>query len=610
MKPKQILIVVVAFVILAGLYFLQQSKRPEALQDLGYEKLGAPAADVARVKCYLAGQEDQALVLALKEGKWCVESKFGAAASETKVQEFLEKIEKLEGDLRSSSAEVLKDYGIADEQALHLELLGKDGQVLKHLLLGNQGPGYDETFVRQPGSDSVYLARTNLRGSLGVYGEDNRVPESKPWLDTTVMKIAKEDVARIETTSPYRNLVLEYRAKTPPTVGDATDVPAPEPVYVPVLVEPQVAGATKSQGIDRLAGAFASVSVADVVDRGGLEKYGLDRPQASAAVTTRSGEVRRLDFGNAVPEGNGAYYVKLEGDDLVFKMDRPKVESIFLKLSELTDLSFSPIAKEDVTELWTMRNGQKYTFVPRDGAWEFTGPGLTERFQADEVDKMLTALTQLKPQDEATQGGAEITGLDRAKAIVELTMKDGAKHTFLFGKEVPLTDGARFVKLYRSSRIYTITRADYEEAAAESGDLFNLALADWKAEDAIALRLKDATGELALMKEDAGAQWAIQGGEGGAVSADRAMALLTEVEELTPLDAVLQPKETQLDQPQWSLEVTLAGGRDYRLDIGGPQGTWGYYVQLKGEDTVFLLDVEVGNRLMALGQDLRSQEAQ
>jgi len=364
--------------------------------------------------------------------------------------------------------------GKKNEQGRYLvKVLGKDGQVLKHLLLGNQGPGYDETFVRQPGSDSVYLARTNLRGSLGVYGEDNRVPESKPWLDTTVMKIAKEDVARIETTSPYRNLVLEYRAKTPPTVGDATDVPAPEPVYVPVLVEPQVAGATKSQGIDRLAGAFASVSVADVVDRGGLEKYGLDRPQASAAVTTRSGEVRRLDFGNAVPEGNGAYYAKLEGDDLVFKMDRAKVESIFLKLSDLVDLRFHPIAKEDVTQLTLMRNGQKYNFELKGEAWTFTGPGLTKRFQPEEVDRLVDTLTRIKPLDEATQGGAEIAGMDRPKVMIELIRKDGYRCVFVFGKEVPLTDGARFAKLDRSPRVYTIARADYEEAAAESGDLFD-----------------------------------------------------------------------------------------------------------------------------------------
>jgi hypothetical protein len=435
MKPKQILIVVAAFVILAGLYFFQQAKRPKALQDLGYEKLGAPAADVAGLKCYLAGNEEQALALTLKDGKWRVESKFGAAASETKVREFLEKIEKLEGDLRSSSAEVLKDYGIADEQALHLELLGKDGQVLKHLLLGNQGPGYDETFVRQPGSDSVYLARTNLRGSLGIYGEGNRVPDSKPWLDTTVMKIPKEDIARIETTTPYRNLVLEYRAIQPPVVGDATDVPPPAPEYVPVLVEPAVSGATKSQGIDRLARACASVSVADVVDRGGLEKYGLDRPQASAAVTTRSGEVRRLDFGNAVPEGNGAYYAKLDGDDLVFKMDRAKVESIFLKLTDLADLRFTQITEEDVTTLILMRNGQKYHFELKGGAWTFAGPGLEKRFRAEEVGRVLSYRIRLKPQDEVTRGGDETTGLDRPKAAIELIRKDGYRIRFFSARK-------------------------------------------------------------------------------------------------------------------------------------------------------------------------------
>jgi hypothetical protein len=176
MKPKQLLIVIVAFAVLAGLYFFQQSRRIQPLQDLGYEKLGVAAADVAGIKSYLSGEEDRALVLALKEGKWRVESKHGAPAQETKVKDFLEQLEQLEGELRSSSAEVLKDYGIADDQALHLALTGRDGGILKELLWGKQGPGYDETFVRQAGSDSVYLVRANLRGSLGIYGGEQPVP--------------------------------------------------------------------------------------------------------------------------------------------------------------------------------------------------------------------------------------------------------------------------------------------------------------------------------------------------------------------------------------------------------------------------------------------------
>jgi hypothetical protein len=155
-----------------------------------------------------------------------------------------------------------------------------------------------------------------------------------------------------------------------------------------------------------------------------------------------------------------------------------------------------------------------------------------------------------------------------------------------------------------------------EESSPEPGDLFDLALADWDTADVTAIRLSDASGELALAKavpEEATStvvdEWVIQGQEGETVHAERVAAFLTAMESLIAGNVVLQPKDTQLDQPQWSLEVTLAGGRDYRLDMGGPQGTWGYYVRLKGEDTVFLLDVEAGNRLMALGQELRSEEA-
>ncbi len=328
--------------------------------------------------------------------------------------------------------------------------------------------------------------------------------------------------------------------------------------------------------------------------------------------------MHRLDFGNAIPGGNGAYYAKLDSDDLVLKMDRSKIESLFLKLSDLTDLSFPPIAKDDVTQLALMRNGQKYRFEWKDGAWMFASPGLEERVHVDEADKMLTALTQLKPQDEAIKGGTEVTGVNRAKAIVELTMKDGAKHTVFFGNEAPLTDGARFVKFDGGPQVYTISRYNYEESVPEPGDLFDLALADWDPADVSAIRLTDASGELALAKaapeeatsSAAADKWIVEGQGSEAVPAESTQAFLSTIGSMIAGNVVLQPKDTGLEQPSWSVELTLQDGENYRLDIGGMQGTWSYYAKLKGEDTVFLLDAKVGNRLMALGRDLRSKEVQ
>lgn len=617
MKSKQILLVVVVFAVLAGLYFLQQSNQPEVLLDLGYEKLGAPAADIAGIACYLAGKEDPAVALVLREGRWLVESKLNAPASETKVQELLEKVEELEGDLRSSSADVLKDYGIADDQALRLDLSGKDGQPIQRLLLGNQGPGYNEMFVRQPGSDSVYLARQNLRSLFGLYGSGGgQVPEGKAWLDTTVLSIPKEEIARIETTSPYRDLLLEYQATLPPVVGDATDVPPPEPVYIPVLVEPQVSGATKSYGIDRLAGAFASVTVSDVVDRGGLEKYGLEPPQARVTVTTRAGEARRLEFGNAIP-GESAWYMKRDDSDLVYKMDRWKVESLFLKLSDLVDLKAPSIVSDEVTGVSLMRNGRTYSFERKDGAWRFAGPGMAERFRVDEIDSMLSALTQLKPQDEATRGGVDVTGLNRPEAVIELVLKEGPTRTIYFGKEASLTDGARFVRFDEGPQVYTVTRSSYEQCNPEAGDLFDLALADWDVAEAVALRVKDASGDLALAKavpQEATAPsaefWTVQGGERESLSAGRVMALLAKMASLSARDIVLQPKAGGLEQPSWSVEVTFQDGEDYRLDLSELPDSSGYGLRLKGEEAVFLLDAESGNRLMALSRGLRAPQGE
>ena len=126
MKPKQILFIVIAFAVLGVLYIVQQRGRTPVTQGLGYEEvLGEPLAtsDVRGFKCYLSGKEEEAVHLVREDEGWVVRSKFNASAQESKVKELLDQLAGLKGELRSSSDEVLEDYGIADDSAVYRRII-------------------------------------------------------------------------------------------------------------------------------------------------------------------------------------------------------------------------------------------------------------------------------------------------------------------------------------------------------------------------------------------------------------------------------------------------------------------------------------------------------
>ena len=624
MKPKQFLIVIIAFAILGALYLLQQSGKVEVSQDLGFEKLLSSdftIGDVQEIKCYRTGQEDKAVVLKKKDDKWEVGSKFDAPATESKVQELLEKLGKLEGELRSSNESVLEDYGISDDQALNLMVYGENDQSLGHLLLGKQGPRYQETFVRRSGSPKVYLVSENLRSLFGLYGgQADKDPDSKQWTDLNLVQVPSDEVTRIETTTPYRDLVLKYIEK--PVIQDVSgeEPVVSEPERIPVLVEPVVSSVTKENGINRLSGAFASVTASDVIDRGGFEKYGLVDPQASATVTTQAGEIHRLFVGSPVPAGNGAHYVCIEGDDLVYKVDRWKLDGIFIKLSDLVDLKAPQLGSENIAGFFLEKGDSSYPFVLQEGEWKVDQPDLRDQLKSDAVDKLLEGVAQIQPQDQAYKTSKEVTGLDSPDAIIRLFTKDGKGHEVAFGNEVPLTDGSRFVQIDEHPEIYTITKANYNTMVPPVTGLFDLSLFDFNAEDIYLLQVPDATGELmeitvASKMEIASAtepnklsepKWVIKGEEKKELDQGKVGILLHSLAALSASDWTVQKaSDTGLENPTWKAIMTTKDEQVHELRVGNQTAGGLYHVQIKGQKVVYKTSPSSINRMKEITNKFR-----
>lgn len=81
-----------------------------------------------------------------------------------------------------------------------------------------------------------------------------------------------------------------------------------------------------------------------VVEKYGLDEYGLDSPQASFTVTSTAGKVYTVHIGNAIVSGNG-YYVMLEGRETVYI-----VNGYYVMLLEPIESYVTPLLTYGVTE--------------------------------------------------------------------------------------------------------------------------------------------------------------------------------------------------------------------------------------------------------------------
>lgn len=622
MKTKQIIIVVCAFVLLAVIYFAQNSGNDRAIEGLGYEKiLGDKTAkdDIKAVKCFYSGKEDEAVQLALKDDKWIVTTKFDAPANRDKVDGLLDKLENLEGELRSTSDEVLADYELEDNKALHLVLLDSKDSELKHLLIGKQGSDYNKMFVRLKGSNDVYLANQNLRSDFGIYGQQsNRPLESKSWCDLQLLALTENELQKIEVTAPHKKIALELQEQIieePEAPETDTETPVPPQVEKKwVVIEPKLETEAKESGINRLVRAFSNVNVSDVIARGGLAEYGLEKSQGTCTVTGTDGEKHTIYFGSPVPDGNGAYYVRIDEDNLVYRMEKWKVENIFMKMNTLITLDAPKFNKDDITSLELKSDKRSLKIEKKEDKWQPVVGEYSSRFNASRIDKVLAVLANANPQDKLMTESKEIAGLDNPDSSISFTLKDGTVHTIKFGATAPLTDQDRFVQFDDSDDIWMIQKANYNNAIPKLAELFDLKLFDFNVDDARHITLADNSGELKIVYSESDVtddqsgkpetKWVIEGKD-GEVDQGNVRFLLSTIRGLTAESIAFKKNETGLDNPSWKAELNLADGRNIVLLIGNERKAGGYFAGTGHDELTFVIDKNIADRLKDISAKLR-----
>jgi hypothetical protein len=333
MNNRNLIILGLALVVMGALYWFSGQQRRGLDQSGGYVTLveGPLSRDaVYGLEVYRGDDKENGFSIARRGDEWIMTSRYDAEASSSRMNTLLDNLEGLEGQVRSDDAAVLGDYGLTDDQALHVVLKDESGEETLHLLLGKPAAGGG--FVRDEANNRVLLANRNLLSDFGIWGEDNVDPQPGNWLALDVFTPDRATVTGFVLNHDGKLIAAEKVFSE--AEGDSASAPTPAE-YEWRITEPQEFMAVKSR-TDGILTTLTNMRARDVAPPpDSPEDYGLGEGCDRAEVIQQDGTHTVMLFGSDSGEDTGQFYFQLEGDDHYWLMGEYVRGNVFKSLDEL-----------------------------------------------------------------------------------------------------------------------------------------------------------------------------------------------------------------------------------------------------------------------------------
>lgn len=465
MSKRMLLTLVVILVVVVAIAIIRHYRsRPMSLEEqLGYVSLAPEdflVSKISRVELYSGAKPDDKVVLSKSDGKWFAPRQFNAPVDSKKLEAFLDKLKKLEGEHRTSAPGVLGDFELNEEQAIHMLVYAADEHPAAHLLVG-KSPQWQSVFVRHDGQNAVYLVPVNLRNEVGIYSSGpDQIPETKTWLDLNVLEVDKGKVRTLRLRYPDKSVAFELSAKSDPDAEKA-EVDTEDPEHLqgehepkkPVLEWVLTSGGPlseandvfKQSGLDKVLSSLERLVAADIVDPGRKSDWGLDSPAWQIDVTLEDGTTHSLSAGRPNLEGDA--YVMLGESNTIYQLSRWEFERLFVKGADLFDLKGFGVAEHNLVEVRTTSKAQPIVFRRSDDdKWVLVEPAPGFDTRASAGKDLAKAIADWKPQDYADGDDLAAFGIDTEMPTITFKTKDGASHTLSLGGRARSIQGRYAVK--------------------------------------------------------------------------------------------------------------------------------------------------------------------
>ncbi len=651
MKKSTIVTIVVVIAALIVIYGIQQvsKSRRQATPAGDFAKIlptDMRAADIHKIEIYPAGGPDakkDAIVLARTKEGWGVPSRFNSKGNEVNINNLLDDIKKLEGEVRTKKKSLHEDFAITDKKAAHIALYKQNGKLYRELLLGKKGERWDEGFVRLAGSNEVYLADKNLLGTLGIYSEDGK-PDAKKWLDLKIVDEKSEKIAKVALDMPGKEVLLEKREKAKKKEEEQPKEEKPaEPVkkkeekkeYEWVLVKPEVEFELKESTVKSLVKSASELKAEDVADPAKMDEYGFDSPTYSATLTLDDKSTKTLLVGKKTEKDNKRY-AKLKDGNTVYIVPQYTVTGVFKKMRELVDLKVWDLKKDDVTSVDLHRPEYEILLErrakegsegkePKDYEWVLAKPQTRFKLKDFRITSILSRVTKPTPQDLFTTGALEDYGLGEPEFKATAKMKDGSTHALNFGKQVEETTEDRYVQFEGKDHVYSFTKYNFQDLFPTLPKLLTIEIMKGLQKDEIVSLKYDTAEEKLLLrrKGDTGAdkkKWSLktdkEESEAKTAIVDGILDAITAIK-LEDMVVGKTDADCGLDKPGDTLTIsTNKTAARYTLLFGsiapgfgpGSEENGNRYFKIKNEPEIFVLSGADFGKIFKKVKDLRVEK--
>ena len=625
MSGKRLLPLAAILVVLVVVALMvRRDPAPTRLVDeVGWERLVPDSLQVeaiSGVDLYQGSQPEQVLSLRRQGDGWQVPSYFNAPVRPSRIESLLEQIDGLEGELRADRAELLDEFDLEADQALHLRVYTDDEtEPALHLLAGRGGRR--SGFVRLQDDPRVYNVDLNLHSMAGLWGETlGNAPAAETWLQLRMNNIPSEEVAGLELESPRGHFRF---SRTQPEDTEAVEGEAEAKPLWRVEV-PDVDYEVSQQRLDRLAVALGTLRGDDVVDGSKVAEYGLADSVYRAVLTVQSGdEAARqvaMRFGREIPGmEEGTRYTSLEGSDTVYAVPGWSFRQLFPKGKSMLRLPGLRLQKDDMQQIALFSDGQtvRLSRAAGDGAdagaegeadaspaaWEVDEPSLGFVVKQDGVEALAEFLSRFVPDGLAPANGAAMPAADSVPRV-EITMQDASRHLIHLAAE-PAVPAGQVVYVSGQDVPFTIEDATRAELLPALGTLMDLPLLPIQPEDVIGLTWQQTDGAWTLARRanaepdaEPAALWHFPDMPDTPVDAQAVSELLVTTASLTADDWLENPPAAALNDPPLVVTLTRSDGARARVTIGPPLAdSQDRFVRFEGAPGLFVVSADTYGKL-------------
>ena len=596
MNFKTTLIILVAFILLGGIYFFFGRPSPDAEQSKAdqqkiREVYTLSKDTIQQIRLSFNDESYQSLTLAKSnDGMWQLRMPFTADADRLKINRMLQDL--LEKKVKQTlKAEDLAQYGLQPPN-IQIELWTEAEIPAKTFLIGDRTVNYS-VYAKEQSESHIFLIESSALDDFTKSPSDLR--------DRSVFKLSSAEVTtlRLQVAGQAEIRCERQVVSNQEAAGEVGEWEMIQPVNAKADV----------RAIEEILSALSNLKVVVFEADGEYNPadYGLSQPRITVTLqSTVENPIQELQIGSDA-ETPGRIYVRRPDHRAVYTVNREIYTKLNRTVFDLRDKRVIDFQRT-ATHRFAIHQGDSKIICQKnlDGEWEITAP-VALKADGEAVDDLLFGVDALRAVAFVDDQPKSLQPYGLAAPSIEASfmVPSSEPTTLLVGK---MKDNTVYVKAQNAASVFLVKKSLLDLVGMGVAGLRNKQILDFDDDDAVKVVLKH--GDVHLTCQKQGTNWRLTQPVQEQTRTGAVRGIIRQVNRLTveAFLAVAPPiAKTGFDVPEIQLAVTLKSRTEHLLQIGKLADQEHRYGRLQNApDTVFLVQKEIAENLKKAVDDLRA----